>query len=181
MKASRALSAAAAALLLMSLPGHAQTVHRTNVAAGQATPTGASFSVEMPVPYDDVELRAEDPSNPTFTVRMVTGVTSDRVRFSASEMPYLAGSKPGPIEDFMNRLKDKPAVAEVADVHHERSAGRETLSFMLMDTAGGGNFFDVIRTDTAQYTLLVQFHHDQFARAATVKDGFFGSFKLPQP
>jgi hypothetical protein len=63
-------------------------------------------------------------------------------------------------------------------VRQEKSGGRETLAFTLVDVAGGGNFFDVVRTDQAQYTLTIQFHREQRDEAAAMKDAFFNSFKL---
>ena len=174
------LVAAIAFALCIGAPAHGQTINRVNVPAGDATPTGASFTIRMPVEYTDVELRADDPPNPAAVVRSVTGVTDDRIRFSASEMPSLEGIQPKPIEDFMNALKAKSAVAELLDVHREQSAATETLAFTLIDIAGGGNYFDVVRTDKAEYVLLIQFHRAQRDKAAAMKDDFFGSFKIAQ-
>ncbi len=170
-------AAAIAAAMLLGAAAHAQTVLRSNLPAGDATPTGASFSVQMPVAYSDVELQATDPSNPTLVVRMVTGASKDGVKFSASEIRFLPGVERKPLEDFMKGLKANPFAALV-DVRLDRSGGRETLSFLLIDIAAGGNFFDVVRTDQAQYTLTVQFHRAQRDEAAAAKDGFFNSFKL---
>jgi hypothetical protein len=174
----RILSALAVALCIAA-SARAQTVNRVNVPAGDATPTGASFSVRMPVEYSDVELRAEDPPTPTAIVRMVTGVTGDQIRFSASEMPYLAGIEPKPVEDFMTAMKEKSG-AELSDVHHDKSGATETLSFTLIDIAGGGNYFDVVRANAIQYVLVIQFHRAQRDEAVAMKDAFFGSFKITQ-
>jgi len=167
--------------LAIGAPALAQIVNRVNIPAGDATPTGASFSVRMPVAYSDMELRAEDPQDPAFIVRMVTGTTGDRIRFSASEMAYLPGKEPKPMEEFMHTLADKPVVAELLGVQHGQSGGMATLSFTLIDIGGGGNYFDVIRDDSAQYTLLIQFHAEQRDAAAAMKDAFFGSFRITQP
>jgi hypothetical protein len=162
--------------LLMGAPVQAQTINRVDVPAGEATPAGASFSILFPVPYTDVDLRAADLGNPTIVVRMVTGSAGDGIRFSASETPFLPGVEPQPVEDFMNGLKEKSG-ATLSDVNHQNSAGAETLSFTLIDAAGGGNFFDVVRTHNVEYVMLVQFHQAQRDQAAAMKDAFFGSFK----
>jgi hypothetical protein len=164
----------------IGVPAHGQTINRVDVPAGDATPTGASFTIRMPVEYADVELRADDPPNPAAVARSVTGVTGDRIRFTVSETPIPEGVQPKPIEDFMNALKAKSAVAELLDVHREQSGTTETLAFTLIDIAGGGNYFDVVRTDKAQYVLLIQFHREQRDKAAAMKDDFFGSFKIAQ-
>jgi hypothetical protein len=170
-------AAAIAAAVLLSAAAHAETVRRSNLPAGEATPIGASFSVHMPVAYSDEELQATDPANPAI-VRMVTGTTDDGIKFSASETPFLPGAERPPLEDFMKALKENPFVAALVDVRHEKSAGRETLTFTLVDIAAGGNFFDVVRTDQAQYMLTVQFHRAQRDEAVAMKGDFFNSFKL---
>ena len=166
------------AVLLATASASAQTVFRREVPAGTAMPTGAAFSIKFPVPFTDVELKAEDAPNPTITVRSVTGMTNDRIRFTASEMPRLAGVQPQPIENFMNSLRQKPGVAELLDVQHGQRGNLQTLSFTLIDTAGGGNFFDVLRGDNAEYILLIQFHPGQRDEAAAMKDAFFNSFTI---
>ncbi len=173
----RAAALVAAVALALGGAAQAQIVHRLNVDPGEATPTGASFSIYFPVPYSDVELH-QDADSSDMVVRAVTGITKDGVRLSASETPFVAGVPPQPIEDFMNALKANSAVVQLLDVQHRKMAGIESLSFTLIDIAGGGNFFDVIRTDKAQYTLLIQFHRDERDKAAAMKDDFFGSFKL---
>ena len=163
----------AAMLLAFVAAAHAQTVNRVNVPAGLATPTGASFSVQFPVPYSDMDIVQGDDPTP---IRMVTGVTGDRVRFSASQFDMRPDYELQPVEDFMNHLKEKSG-ADLSDVHHERAGDIETLSFTLIDAAGGGNFFRVIRHPETQYVLLIQFHAAQRDQAAAMKDGFFASFK----
>ena len=166
-----------ALVLLMSTPALAQIVHRTNVPAGEATPTEASFSILFPVPYSDVEMQAADPDVPTIVVRMITGATGDGIRLSASETPFLPGVDPQPVENFMNGLKEKSG-ATLSDVNHQNSAGAETLSFTLIDTIAGGNYFDVVRINNVEYVMLIQFHPAQREQAAAMKDAFFCSFKV---
>jgi hypothetical protein len=90
------LAAALVLAVVLGAPAHAQTVHRKDVPAGEATPTGGSFSIRFPVAFTDVEMRADDPPAPPAIVRMLTGLNSDGVRFSATEMPMIAGVKPQP-------------------------------------------------------------------------------------
>jgi hypothetical protein len=171
------LAAAVAAAILLSTAAHAQTVLRSNLPAGEATPTGASFSVRMPVVYSDEELQSNDPANPAI-VRMVTGTTGDGIKFSASETAFLPGAERQPLADFMKALKANPFVAALVDVRHQQSGGSETLTFTLIDIAAGGNFFDVVQTDQARYMLTVQFHRAQRDEAVAMKNDFFNSFRL---
>jgi len=172
------LFAAFALALALAAPAQAQTVYRKDVPAGVATPTNGTFSIRFPVTFTDVELKAEDPSAPPAIVRMLTGLDSDGVRFSATETPML-GLEPRPMEDFMAAMKQRPG-ATVSDVHRESKDGTEILSFALAD-ASGGYFFHVVRADKTQYMQVIQFPQAARAQATAVRDDFFNSFKITKP
>ena len=119
------LFAAFALVLVLAAPADAQTVYRKDLPAGVATPTNGTFSIRFPITFSDVELKAEDPPAPPAIVRMLTGLGSDGVRFSATETPML-GLEPRPMEDFMEAMKQRPGAA-VSDVHRESKDGTEIL------------------------------------------------------
>jgi hypothetical protein len=172
------LFAAFALALVLSVPADAQTVYRKDVPAGVATPTNGTFSVRFPITFTDVELKAEDPPAPPAIVRMLTGLDSDGVRFSATETPML-GLEPRPMEDFMAAMKQRPGAA-VSDVHRESKVGTEILSFALAD-ASGGYFFHVVRADKTQYMQVIQFPETARTQATAARDDFFNSFKITKP
>jgi hypothetical protein len=172
------LVAAIAATLALVAPGHAQIVHRTDVPAGDAVPTGGSFSIRFPIPFLDVEARAEDPGAPTAVVHMVTGASSEGVRFSATETPYL-GLQPEPMESFMDDVKARPG-ATVSDVRHEQKDDVEILSFSLTEPKDG-YYFRMVRANSIQYMQVIQFPQARRDRATEMKDDFFGSFKITRP
>jgi hypothetical protein len=68
----KAFFALAVVLIVLAVAASAQAqpiMHRTAVPAGEAMPTNGSFSIRFPVAFNDIELRAEDPSAPTVVVR----------------------------------------------------------------------------------------------------------------
>jgi hypothetical protein len=160
--------------LALAGPAHAQVVHRTDVPAGDATPTGGSFSIHFPVSFNDFEARAEEPGSPTAIVMMLTGI-ADGIRFSATETPY-ADFAPRPMEDFMESVKKRPGAA-VADIHRYTSGNMEILSFALT-APESGYYFRMMRANKVQYMQVVQFPEAQRAQATAMKDDFFNSFKL---
>lgn len=172
------LFAAFALALVLAGPANAQTVYRKDVPAGVATPTNGTFSIRFPVTFSDVELKAEDPPAPPAIVRMLTGLDSDGVRFSATETPML-GLEPRPMEDFMAAMKQRPGAA-VSDVHRESKDGTEILSFTLAE-ATGGYFFHVVRAGKTQYMQVVQFPETARPQAAAARHDFFNSFKITKP
>jgi hypothetical protein len=153
----------------------AQVVHRTNVPAGDATPTGGSFSIHFPIASSDVEMKAEDSGYPTAIVYMLTGVDDGGTRFTATETPF-GGFTPKPMEAFMDGTKQRPG-AVVSDVHRDNAGGLDRLSFALTGPEGG-YYFRMIRSVDTQYMLVVQFPESQRAATTPMKDDFFSSFKI---
>lgn len=181
MKPYRLAAAFVFALVLFgvfSASASAQTVNRTNVPAGEAAPTGGSFSIRFPTAFSDVEARAkaDTPDGVDAIVRMLTGMSGDGIRFSATETPFVPGQQPQPMEDFMEAAKQRPR-AIVTDVHREHQDATEILAFAL-DDFKGGTYFHIVRTKDAQYMQVIQFPELQRDKAAAVKDDFFGSFKI---
>jgi hypothetical protein len=176
----KAFCTLAAILLALAVTASAQAqpiMHRTAVAAGEATPTNGSFSIRFPVAFNDIELRAEDPSAPTLVVRMLSGTNGEGLRFSATETPL--PEQPLPIDGFMEATRKRPG-ASVSDIDHQQKDGVESLSFSLTD-AKGGSYFRLIRAKAAQYMLVVQFPEASRQQATGMKDDFFGSFRMTRP
>jgi hypothetical protein len=153
----------------------AQVVHRTNIPAGDVTPTGGSFSIHFPIASSDVEMKAEDSGYPTAIVYMLTGMDAGGTRFTATETPF-GGFTPKPMEAFMDSTKQRPG-AVVSDVHRDSEGGTERLSFALTGPEGG-YYFRMIRSVDTQYMLVVQFLESQRDAATPMKDDFFSSFKI---
>ena len=152
-------------------------MHRTNVAAGDAVPTGGTFSIRFPIAFNDVEIRVEDPTAPTLVVHLLTGVNEEGLRFSATETP--TQGPPKPLDGFLETARSRPG-ATVSDVNHDQKDGVETLAFSLTEPKAG-SYFRMIRTKTTGYILVVQFPNALYGKASGLKDGFFGSFKITRP
>jgi hypothetical protein len=152
-------------------------IYRSSVAAGEAAPTGGSFSVIFPVAFTDAEIRTEDPPEPTFVTHLLTGHDSDGLRVSAVEM---SGPKViPPIDDVMNSAKARSG-AIVSDINHTLTDDMATLSFALTEPKGG-SYFRVIRANGTQYMLVIQFPEAIRDKAVAIKDGYFGSFRITHP
>jgi hypothetical protein len=175
-----AIRIAAAIFILCGLaaPAHAERItHRTAVPAGEATPTGGSFSIQFPIPYNDVELKVVDAQNPTLVVHLLSGMNSDAMRFSATETPVQG--PPKPLDNLLEAAQKRHG-GTVTDIKREQNGDTETLSFELTEPREG-SFFRSIRTKTAGYVLVVQFPNAMFGPASKMKDAFFDSFKIIKP
>jgi len=157
---------------------HAEPIlHRSAVVAGEAVPTGGSFSVAFPIAFNDLEIRTEDPPAPTLVTHLLMGLNSEGLRVSAME---ISGPKYAtPIDGLMEVAKARPGTT-VSDVSRAQTGDIETLSFSLTEPKGG-SYFRLIRTKNTQYTLVIQFPEAIRDKATLLKDGYFGSFKIMHP
>jgi hypothetical protein len=172
------LAAAILAVFVISAPAHAQRItHRTTVPAGEASPTNGSFSIRFPVAFNDVELRVEDPQNPSLVVHLLSGLNDEGLRFSATETPVQG--PPKPLDTLLEAAKKKRG-GTVSDVNREQNGDTETLSFSLTET-WEGSFFRMIRSKTTGSVLVVQFPNALYSKASKMKDAFFASFKITPP
>jgi hypothetical protein len=172
------LVAAIVLTAVSAMAAQAQPImHRSAVAAGEAVPTGGSFSIRFPIAFNDVELRAEDPPAPTLVTHLLTGLSSEGLRVSATEM---SGPKiVTPIDGLMESAKARPGTT-VSDISLERTNDIATLSFALIEPKGG-SYFRVIRTKGTEYVLVIQFPEAIRSQAVVAKDAYFGSFKITHP
>jgi hypothetical protein len=152
-------------------------VHRSAVAAGEAVPTGGSFSILFPIAFNDMEIRAEDPTAPTLVTHLLTGVNVEGLRVSAMETSGPEMTKP--IDGLMESAKTRPGTT-VSDISRAQTGDMETLSFALTEPKGG-SFFRQIRTKGTEYLLVIQFPEALRSKATLLKDGYFGSFKITHP
>lgn len=172
------LAAAIVLTLLSTLAAQAEpVVHRSAVPAGEAVPTGGSFSIQFPIAFNDLEIRAEDPAAPTVVTHLLTGVNAEGLRVSAMETSGPEMTKP--IDGLMESAKTRPGTT-VSDINRAKTGDMETLSFALTDPKGG-SFFRQIRTKGTEYLLVIQFPEALRSKAALLKDGYFGSFKITNP
>jgi len=127
--------------------------------------------VELDAPI--IHSQGEAPEA-ALAVQVLTGVTPEGVRFSASERPVQQPVPP--IESFLETMKRR-ADAVASEVRHEQKGDLEILSFALSEPKQE-HFFRIMRNKTAGYVLVVQFPVELRSKAIGMKDDFFGSFKI---
>jgi hypothetical protein len=121
------LAAAIVLTVLSASAAHAEPImHRSAVPAGEAVPTGGSFSILFPIAFSDPEIRAEDPPAPTLATHLLMGV-------SAMEMPGPEITKP--IDGLMEAAKTRPGTT-VSEISRAQTGDMETLSFALTEPKG---------------------------------------------
>jgi hypothetical protein len=168
------LGAIIASAFALAFSAQAQTTLRGNdFPPGEATPVNGSFSIRFPTAYRAIAHTGEVPEA-ALAVQVLTGVTPDGLRFSASERPVQQPVPP--IESYLETMKRRPD-AVASEVRHEQKGDLEILSFSLSEPKQE-HFFRIMRNKTTGYVLVVQFPIELRSKAIEMKDDFFGSFKI---
>lgn len=177
MFAARLLAVLAAlaisAFLALTTARAGTDVHRADVPAGKASPTGGSFTIDMPVPFYDIEITVDDGGKGHEVSYLLTGRSPEGVKFAAMELHVPPPEKP--ITSLIDDMKRRPG-AVVTEVAHSEENGVATVALRVED-AGRGVYMRLIRTPTTGYSQFVEYPIAARAQAAAQQATFFGSFR----
>jgi hypothetical protein len=137
-----------------------------------AVSTKGSFSVLMPVPFNDFmvgDAGADD------TIHGIGGKSSEGIKFTAFEVRITAKT-PVDLAAIPKTFSSKPA-NKVSDVSRNSRDDFDSLSFSVASSATTGHI-RYIRTKDALYALTIESPNAHRDLAAEIKDRFFESFKL---
>ncbi|MFQ3452183.1 hypothetical protein PMN64_02495 [Bradyrhizobium sp. UFLA01-814] len=153
-------------------------MHRAGVSADDgsgwhlAVSSKGSFSVLLPIPFNDFTTRDAQTGD---TTHAVGGKSSEGIKFVAVELP--PGSKPPPdLASIPKTLAANPA-NKVSDVGRRTSGDAEILSLTLND-GSKTMYMRCIDAKGTRYTLTIEFPNAYRDLVAANKDRFFESFKL---
>jgi hypothetical protein len=138
-----------------------------------AVSTKGSFSVRMPIPFNDFTVRSTDPKTEEVT-HVIGGKSSEGIRVSAVEMPASPKSAPSLdkiLADFSSKVGNK-----VIDVQRTTAGGTDTLSFSVIGAQTSAHI-RYLKTKTATYVLTIEFPNAHRNDVAGIREEFFGSFK----
>ena len=174
-------------LALVMLPGFAARaqqpkleMHRAGVAGTEpsgwhlAVSTKGSFSVRMPIPFNDFTVRSTDPKTGEEVTHVIGGKSSEGIKFSAVEMPVSAKSAPS-LEKILADFSAKSG-SKVSDVQRAAKGDVDTLSFSASGAQTSAHV-RYIKTKSATYSLTVEFPNAHRDDVAVLRGEFFDSFK----
>lgn len=152
-------------------------MHRVGVSADDgsgwhaATSTKGGFSISVPIPFNDFtthDARTGEASH------AIGGKSSEGIKFVAVEVPVTAKT---PDLGTIPKSFSSSRANKVSDVSRHTKDGADTISFSVDGPASGAHF-RYLKVGGALYTLSIEFPNAYREAAATMKDKFFGSFKL---
>ena len=177
----RRLASVLSLALLVSTPATAEPkleMHRVGVKVDDgsgwypAVSTKGSFSILLPIPFNDFTTR--DPGTEEVT-HVVGGKSSEGIKITAVERPVTAKT-PVDLTAIPKSFSTNPANT-VSDVSRNTSDGVDTLSFSVANPATTAHI-RYVRTKGALYILTIEYPNAYRDVVADRKDKFFGSFKL---
>jgi hypothetical protein len=115
-----------------------------------AVSTKGSFSVRMPIPFNDFTVRSTDPKTGEEVTHVIGGKSSEGIKFSAVEMPASTKSAPS-LEKILADFSAKSG-SKVSDVQRAVKGDVDTLSFSVSGAQASAHV-RYIKTKSAIYSL----------------------------
>jgi hypothetical protein len=137
-----------------------------------AISTKGTFSVRVPIPFNDFTTRDASTGEVTHAVG---GKSSEGIKFMVAEVPVTAKT-PDDLGAIPKSFASNPA-NKVSDVNRQAKDGADTLSFSVTGPASTAHF-RYIKVKGLLYTLSIETPNAHRETVATLKEKFFGSFKL---
>jgi hypothetical protein len=154
-------------------------MHRTGVDSKDpsgwhlAVSTKGSFSVRMPIPFNDFSVRSTDPKAGEEVTHVIGGKSVEGIKVSAVEVP--ASTKPSPsLDKILADFSGKPG-SKVSDVQRASKGGVDTLTFSV-SAAPTSAYIRYIKTKSAMYSLIIEFPNAHRGDVDGIREEFFDSF-----
>jgi hypothetical protein len=139
-----------------------------------AVSTKGSFSVRMPIAFNDFTVHSADPKSGEGATHVIGGTSTEGIKVSVVEIPASAKSSPS-LEKILANFSAKPG-NKVTDVQRVTKGDVDTLSFSVSGAQTSAHI-RYIKTKNATYSLTIEFPNAHRTDVAGVRDEFFDSFK----
>jgi hypothetical protein len=140
-----------------------------------AASTEGSFSILMPVPFNDFTVTSDEPNVGLVNIYSIGGSSTEGIKFSASEIPNVNGKRC--VTNLVEFAKNLQISGQnVSDVQTSYVDGYPSVSYSAKDLSGGCYFLDVQKPGSF-ITLTLEYPLDQQAKAALFRPVFLSSLK----
>ena len=143
-----------------------------------AESTHGSFSVLIPIPFNDFTVTESDPKWGTVQTHMVGALSAEGLKFSATETPIIPGRSPRDLDQMEQTLArgDKG----VSDVVKAPFSGWPSLSLSQAGPESGA-YIRCVQTDTSYIMVILEYPTARRLDAAQLKSQFLDSLKIKSP
>lgn len=143
-----------------------------------AAATKGSFSVLIPLPFNDFSVADDDPTAGGVTIYTVGAKSAEGIKFSATESPIVEGKS---ITDLaaLPKQYEKPGQT-VADIDSAAYAGHPSIAFSVKGPATGA-YVRCVKTPKSVIVLILEFPNGHAKAADEFKTTFLSSLKITTP
>jgi uncharacterized protein YjeT (DUF2065 family) len=143
-----------------------------------AESTHGSFSVLLPIPFNDFTLTATDPKSGTIKTYTVGAQSTEGMKFSATEMPIIPGKTPPDFDQIPRSLSTDGQ--QISDVGKASFSGWPSISLSVVGPRSGA-YIRYVRTGVSVITLILEYPAAHRSEAALLKSRFLDSLKIKTP
>jgi hypothetical protein len=144
-----------------------------------AESTRGSFSVLMPIPFNDytVTVIESDPKAGITRAYSVGALSAEGLKFAAVETPIVPGKTP---QNLDQAQRDLAKDGNVSDIVKAPFLGWPSLSYSQAGPNSGA-FFRCVQTDTSYIIAILEYPIARRSAAVQFKSRFLDSLKLKTP
>ena len=143
-----------------------------------AESTHGSFSVLLPIPFNDFTLTASDPKSGMAKTYTVGAQSTEGMKFSATEMPLIPGKTSPDLDQMPQALSQNGQ--HVSDVINASFLGWPSISFSV-DGPSSSAHMRYVRTSSSLIILILEYPAAHRSEAALLKSRFLDSLKIKTP
>ena len=140
-----------------------------------AASTHGSFSILIPIPFNDFTVTDNDPKLGKIKAHTVGAKSAEGIKFSATETPIIEGRSPTNLAAFPEQFRK--AGQTVSDIDTSLFAGYPSVSFSVKG-ASSGAYIRHVKTPKSFILVILEYPMDQAKTADRFRSRFLSSLKI---
>jgi hypothetical protein len=140
-----------------------------------AVSTNGSFSVCIPIPFNDFTISEDKGSDAPIKTHSVGAMSIEGVKYSATEIPKTKVKTQPTLENLPKQF-NKPGQI-VSNIDSLSFEGFKSISFSVEDSSNGSHF-RYIETPGSLIMLIIEYPLNQREIASATREQFLSSFKI---
>jgi hypothetical protein len=140
-----------------------------------AASTHGTFSVLIPIPFNDFTVTDDDPKVGKIKIHTVGAKSAEGIKFSATETPIIVGKTPTNLASFPQQFS-KPG-QKVSDIDTSTFAGYPSVSFSVKGPSSGV-YVRHVKTPKSLILLILEYPKEKAKAAEEFRSTFLSSLMI---
>jgi hypothetical protein len=143
-----------------------------------AESTHGSFSVLIPIPFNDFTVTENDPHLGTIKTYTVGAKSAEGIKFSATETPIIPNRTPDRLDELPQKLASR--CQKVSEIVEAAFSGWSSISFAVSGTETGA-YLRYVKTQNSLFVVILEYPNTYRSEAAALKSRFLDSLQIKTP